>query len=222
MASGLGLAGLMSPGAARSAIVMGEASAGGVKTYRYRILWRDSKIGYHRVRISRDPDGLTVIEHEREMLVKLLFLTVYQFRQRSRELWVGGTLTGFRSESIENGEDALVLGHSSGNHMVIDGPEGEIVAPADIATTESFWTASALDKPYLVDTVKGIIVEPEVYRLDDGRWHLEHESISADIRFDDGLMHTADVDSDGNLVRFVPESQPIAGLDPERFRMMPD
>lgn len=118
-------------------------------------------------------------------------------------MWDGQTLKSLYSEGSENGSDFVVQGEAVRNGFAVSGPQGDFTAPPDVATTESVWRTSALRKPHLVDTVKGRVVQPLVHPLDDGRWHLEHGKLKADIRFDGEFMADADVDKDGHQVRFV-------------------
>ncbi len=195
---------LLLPATSRSAVSHKDLSAGDTLQFDYRILFGDSDIGHHRVSITKDPSGLISVEHERRMEIRLLFVRVYAFQQRSRELWDGQSLKRLDADGEENGKGFVVQGREvEGEGFAVSGPQGDLLGPQDLATTESFWVSSTLNKPHLLDTVKGKVVKPRVERLDDGRWHLEHGDIQADIRFDGDFMSDADVDNDGHSVRFV-------------------
>ena len=108
-----------------------------------------------------------------------------------------------KAASIENGVARCVYGRAGGNRFKVTGPDGQFSAPSDLATTESFWGQWALDKPYLLDTVKAKVVTPQVRPLADGRWELKHDQVEAAIRFEGELMRTADVNRAGHLIRYL-------------------
>jgi hypothetical protein len=194
---------LLSPHLARAIFSLEHPPTVGKRYCRYRVFLNDTEIGYHNLCIAKNPDGFACIEHDRRFEVEVLFITAYAFEQKSHEVWNGLTLQELQADSIENGEARSVNGRARGNHFVIDGPEGKLSAPRDLATTESFWGQWALKKPYLLDTVKVKVVRPRVYLRSDGRWQLEHDQVRAAIRFDGSLMSAADVNREGHLIRYV-------------------
>ena len=200
MILGFAVSAVLLPMAPLHAITLTEATA---KRFKYRILSGDAEIGHHTVAVSRDVSGLTRVDHHRELKMEFLVIPLYAFEMKSKELWDGQTLKALQADTVENGKNFVVQGSAVEDGFAVSGSRGEFVAPANVATTESFWSTWALKKSHLLDTVKGKVVQPLVHPLDDGRWHLEHDKVKADIRFDGDFMSDAYVDRNGHLVRFV-------------------
>jgi hypothetical protein len=176
---------------------------GTTRRFRYQILFGGSEVGQHTVTVSKEASGKTLVEHHRKLELQLLFIPLLTIEKTSQERWDGDVLVDLRALSHENGERHMVEGHCTQDGFAVRGPSGDFLAPAGIATTESFWGTWALNKTHLLDTVKGKVLEPKLTPLKGGRWYLEHGKLKADIGFEGELMTDAILDTDGHSIQLI-------------------
>jgi len=155
------------------------------------------------VTVSKEVSGLTLVKHHRKLELRLLFIPLLTSEKISQERWDGDVLVDLRAHSLENGERCTVEGHNTEDGFAVRGPDGDFLAPAGIATTESFWGTWALNKTHLLDTGKGKVLEPKLTPLKGGRWYLEHDRLKADIGFEGELMTDAILDTDGHSIQLI-------------------
>ncbi len=202
--AGLGSLAVFGSQAARAA-VRDPLPAEGVEI-TYRVLFSDSEIGTQKVRIRQhDKAGHVVVEHETKLEVRILFAVAYALDHRSTEVWEGFTLKSMRATTVENGERSVVEGDASADGFHIRSAGMAWIAPPTVVTSDSFWIATAMDSPSVVNTRTGDTAAPKVQDLGNGRWHLRadfaHGPVEATVRFDGEFLAEADVDSDGHKVR---------------------
>ena len=202
--AGLGVLAVSGPQATQAA-VRDPLPAEGVG-FTYRVLFSGSEIGTQTVSIrEHDKAGHVVVEHKTKLKVRILFAVVYALDHHSTEVWEGFTLKSMRATTVENGEKSEVEGDASADGFQIRSADKKWVAPPTVVTSDSFWIATAMDSPSIVNTQTGDTAAPKVQDLGNGRWHLRadfaHGPVEATVRFDGEFLAEAEVDSDGHKVR---------------------
>lgn len=130
-----------------------------VERYVFEVFRDGARIGEHRATVMRHDDRIEVdiaIDFE----VKFAFITVYRYIHRNREVWRGGELQSFRSETDNNGEKLTVEGErvDGGMRLAVNGEERML--PAWMPTT--YWHPATVRQDRLVDTQDGDLLEVAV------------------------------------------------------------
>jgi hypothetical protein len=202
--AGFGLIGILGPNVTWAA-VKGKLPAEGVQL-NYRVLFSDSEIGTQKVLIrSHDKEDHVVVEHEIKLEVRILFAVAYALHHRSTEIWQGFDLQSIKSDTRENGEHYVVEGEATPDGFTIRKDGVEHATARNVVTADSFWLASAISAPELMNTRTGETTKPIVKQLGEDRWHLKavfpHGQSEATMRFSGDFLTEAEVDSDGHKVR---------------------
>jgi hypothetical protein len=203
--TGFGALGVMRP-EVTWAVVKGALPPEGFEL-DYRVFFGDSKIGSQRVLIrSHDKADHVVVEHEVSLKVKILFAVAYSLEHRSTELWNGLELQSIKSDTTENGDRYTIAGEARNEGFVIRSRDEELLAPRNLVTVDSFWLASSLTTPVIMNTRTGEIAKPEVRSLGPDSWHVKaefpHGLTEVTLQFDGDFLLTAEIDSDGHTVKF--------------------
>jgi Family of unknown function (DUF6134) len=130
-------------------------------SYRYRIhhqIFGD--LGEHRMSVRRE-DGAIVVEHDAELAVEILGFTAFRRRTRFREVWRGDRLAEFDGLVEDDGEPFPVTARADGDHLVIEGRAGRILAPAATAPSEPS-LASAIERDVFFDSRTGALLRATV------------------------------------------------------------
>lgn len=136
-------------------------------------------LGRHSVEIRTDGD-VTRVETEIDFHVSLAFLTVYRLRHSSREVWRDGLLVSLDAQTNDNGRDREVRARATRRGLVVEGPAGRTVVPADTMTTGSYWRPGVIAAERLIDTRTGRILEVTARRIATERIRAEGRTVEAD------------------------------------------
>ena len=77
---------------------------------------------------ARDGDAI-VVEHEAELAVEILGFTAFHRRTRFHEVWQDDRLIAFDGLIEDDGEPFPVTARAEGDHLIVEGRAGRIVAP---------------------------------------------------------------------------------------------
>lgn len=132
----------------------------------YDVLLDDNKIGEHKIYVHKVGNEVT-IEHAIDLKAKVAFITVYQLKHHSTEVWLDegprkARLVRYHGKSTENGNDIEVSGQATPDGFVVEGPAGSVTAPKDVGTTDSFWVSVSTTHPKVLDNVKGVELRSKV------------------------------------------------------------
>lgn len=117
-------------------------------------VWREGdQIGSHLLRFTKSADEL-VVDIDINLVVKLLFIPVYDYKHQNQERWKGGRLSGFRSETDDNGDPFKVDAMAQGDVIISETLAGRFEHPATRRPT-TYWHKSFLDATDWIDTQKG-------------------------------------------------------------------
>jgi hypothetical protein len=128
--------------------------------FDFEILRGGTPIGRHTIAFRRDGDNLHV-DIEIEIEIELLFITVFRYSHRNREIWRDGRLVSIETETDDNGTPYRVRGHATADGFSVEGSDGRFVAPADIVPT-SYWLPATTGQTVLLDSQRGRMVDVSI------------------------------------------------------------
>lgn len=175
---------------------------------RYKVSLGDTEIGHQEVVITKHTkDDHLVIKHSMDVKVRMLFAVVYSLQHESTEVWtVDKRLVSVDAETVENGEPRVVNGLHKDDGFHIEGEFGEHKGLNSAVTTDSFWLASAMEAPSIINVKTGELAKPAVTQLADGSREMSvefpHGAVVARLKFDGDFLDYAEIDSDGHVVKF--------------------
>ena len=203
---GLGLMGLAGP-ALNMTSIKEKLPAEGFKL-DYRVFYGGNEIGMQSVAITEHIEGdHLVIEHDINLQVKILFAVAYSLEHKSREIWsTDKRLISVEAETIENGDKALVKGMHKDDGFHINGNYGEHTGLNSLVTSDSFWIASAMQAPMIMNVRTGDLAKPDITPINENSFHLkadfEHGAVDAKLEYEEDFLKHAEIDSDGHIVKF--------------------
>lgn len=133
---------------------------------RFSVLHGSDRIGTHSVTHSTST-GETRITTAIDLVVKVLFFTVYELRHRSEESWQDGRLASLRSETLEDGETLHVTGASTPHGFEVVANGIPFLAAAGTLTSNDLWTPVVLEQGSVVDAQHGGIIGVSMRKLAD-------------------------------------------------------
>jgi hypothetical protein len=136
------------------------ANAPAAETLRFKVFLEDERIGTHSFQLKELEEGVRM-ESKADFEVKFLFLTAYEYRHRSQELWQGGCLKKISSQTDDNGERYSVRGEQAKNGFLIVGATERIV-PERCAMTFAYWDRRILEQERLINPQTGEVIDVEV------------------------------------------------------------
>ena len=143
--------------ASASKLALGKGGPTTFTAYR-----NGSRLGFHRIDFSKDEDRL-VANIEIVFDVKLVFIPVYRYRHRNREVWHAGKLISLETETDDNGTAYAVSAARQGERILVDGSEGRLELPGDTLTT-SYWNETSIERGQWIDTQSGKLARSAVIK----------------------------------------------------------
>lgn len=134
----------------------------------FRVYRDGSPIGHHKLDIRRDGERVTV---NVDILLEVGIgpLVLYRYTHRNTEIWDGGQFVSFRSETDDDGDDYAVEAVRDGGVIRVmraHDSDFEIGADEGILPT-TYWNRQTVERPRLLDTQKGRVMNIEVQ---PGEW----------------------------------------------------
>jgi len=133
---------------------------------RFSVLYEGDKIGAHTILYS-SATGVTRVNTEINLLVKLAFFTLFEFSHRSEETWRDGRLMSLKSDTVEHGENLHVEGAATPVGFRVVSKGGPFIASAATLTSNSLWTPAVLEQATVVDAQHGGIIGVSARKLAD-------------------------------------------------------
>lgn len=144
----------------------------------FAITRNGSEIGHHRIRFARQGETL-LVDIDAEVRVSALFVTVYRFRHRSREVWDRGRLVQLDAETDDDGEPHSLSVRLEGRELVIT-HNGTTTRAAGDQIPTSLWNRAALERPVILGTLRGDLMPTQVTRLGPGTVDIGGRSVVAE------------------------------------------
>lgn len=136
------------------------------QTYQYEVEHPTfGHIGTYTNVIDQSGDR-THVETVLHVAVRLLGIVVYRQNATRSEDWHNGRLVAFHGVTTTNGVSVEISGQARGNAFAITTPDGTILAPADVRTSNP-WSPRFLNAHVVMSTKSGRI---ETVHISGGNW----------------------------------------------------
>lgn len=118
-----------------------------------------SSIGHHRLSFAPVGEELRVTV-DVEMRVRMLFVTAFDYRQRTEERWLGERLLEFRSETVDGDNHDRVTAEAGPDGLQVESRRfGSRTLAADTWPTTAFWRPAAIERTRFLDAARGDVRE---------------------------------------------------------------
>jgi Family of unknown function (DUF6134) len=131
---------------------------------RFDVFRAGDAIGSHEVDFGAIESGLAV-RTRIDIEVHALGVKLFEFRHKSIELWIGGRLQKFDSETVDEDRQFFVTGHATSTGFQITHSKGGDLAPADIMVG-SYWRPEIARQRLLIDPKRGRLKEQHLLAKD--------------------------------------------------------
>ncbi len=122
--------------------------------YVYQITHsRYGKVGTHTITLARQ-GAQTIATVVLRIQVKILLITAHRENADRREVWQGGRLVAYTSDTMENGKPIKLTAKAAGDKLAINGPKGATTAPGNTFTTNP-WNVAILKATTVMDSKTG-------------------------------------------------------------------
>ena len=138
-------------------------SAQPVGKYTFAIVSGDTPIGTHVSEFSRVGEDL-VVNTTIEAGLKVLFVKVFEYRHRSREVWRDGKLVAFTSETNDDGKRMFVRAEAGLDGLRVESSSGSYVAPLG-TMVGSLWNPATLSQRQLIHVENGRLEPISIARV---------------------------------------------------------
>lgn len=200
------------------ALVMALAVTAGARAadneLNFTIMRQGDEIGTHAITMTTT-GAQTRVDIETEAAVKLAFITVYNFDHEGHEVWEGGRLISYNSETDDDGTDKTLRARAEGGQLVIDGSAAKSsVAPTIIPA--SLWNRATVSQNKLLNTLDGSEMTVAIKDLGEemvgvrgrkvpARHYAMTGDLERDIWYDANgqLVHVRFLGSDGSEIQYV-------------------
>lgn len=116
-----------------------------------------AEIGYHRLRFS-EKDGDLIVDIEASLRVRVAFVTVYRYAQRTREVWREGKLVSVESDIDDNGQPFRLRVERRDGKLFVDGHEEKHDLPLDTFPI-TYWRPEMMRQSKAFDLQWGSLAE---------------------------------------------------------------
>jgi len=130
------------------------ASAATSQDLHFRALWKGRSIGQHSVTFQIDGDRMIVNTHI-DIVVKFLFFTAFRLKHDAREVWQSRRLVSVTSKTQRDRLHMQVSGHAVENDFLVESPNGPLLLPGNLMTTNSLWDSRIVERTGLIDVQYG-------------------------------------------------------------------
>lgn len=153
-------------------------------------VWREGQeIGEHHMLFTQVGDEL-VIDITIKLVVKLLFIPVYDYDHRNNERWQTGQFAGFVSKTDDNGDGFNVDAKRDGEIIIAESNLGVFEHPGD-RRPSTYWHRSFLQNPLWINTQDGTEVNctlveqaPDNVIVSGKETDVERFTITGDLKMD--------------------------------------
>ena len=129
----------------------------------FAVMRNGSLLGNHVVTFQPSSDAL-MVHIAVDLAFKLGPITLFHYRHRGSERWVGGQIMGFESTTNDNGTAYQVKGQRVAEGLAVEGTStSRYIAPAE-ALPGNHWNRAMLGGPF-INTQDGRLMHPRVAAL---------------------------------------------------------
>lgn len=123
----------------------------------------NEQVGFHRIRFSRE-GGRLVVDTEVSVRVTALFVTVYRFAHKAREVWADGRLVALDAETDDDGTPHRLSIRAEGDALRVTHNGTSSTVAAGLVPT-SLWDRAMVEQTVLLGTLRGDAMPTQVTRL---------------------------------------------------------
>jgi uncharacterized protein DUF6134 len=132
----------------------------------FDIVRKGAVVGHHQISFRRYGENLQV-HSDLKINVRMLFFTVYHYKQTREEVWRGGKLIALASKADDNGTPYDIKGDAGPNGMKITSGKLTWLLPSD-SVPASYWNMSTVTGAGpLVDAQSGRVIDVKPLRIGD-------------------------------------------------------
>jgi hypothetical protein len=117
-----------------------------------------AEVGTHRISFAARDDGALVVDTQAQLQLRLAFVTVYRYVQRTREIWRDGVLVGIESDIDDNGTPFRLRGTAKDGVLRLDGHQELHEVPIGIKPL-SYWNIAVMHAPRGFDVQWGSLAD---------------------------------------------------------------
>lgn len=125
--------------------------------YTFAITSGDTPVGTHVSEFSRQGGDL-IVDTTIDAGLKVLFVKVFEYRHRSREVWRNGRLIGFDSDTVDGGKRMFVRARATREGLQVDSTSGSYIAPLG-TMVGTMWNPGTLSQNRLIHAESGQLEE---------------------------------------------------------------
>jgi hypothetical protein len=117
------------------------------------VLRKGGRIGANEVRFRENRGGGLEVTTVMDVAVKVVFATVFSYRQAARDVWRDGRLVASDIETDDDGKRTTVRVREAapGGPLRVEGPAGAYEAEAGTMTDLSFWNPAIVRQTRIID-----------------------------------------------------------------------
>jgi hypothetical protein len=119
-----------------------------------------AEIGHHRIRFSEN-NGDLIVEIEAALRVRVAFVTVYRYAQRTRETWRDGALIALESDIDDNGQPFKIKAEKRYGKLLVNGHEEKHVLASGMFPL-SYWNPDLMRQRQGIDLQWGSLADLDV------------------------------------------------------------
>lgn len=123
----------------------------------FDVLRKGTRIGANEVGFRSTDDGGLAVTTVMDVAVKVVFATVFSYRQEARDVWRDGRLVASDIDTVEDGKRSTVRLREAapGGRIAVDGPSGAYEAEPGTMTDLCFWNEAVVRQARIVDGQTG-------------------------------------------------------------------
>jgi hypothetical protein len=119
-----------------------------------------AEIGHHRIRFT-EKDGDLIVEIEAALRVRVAFVTVYRYAQRTRETWRDGAMIALESEIDDNGQPFKIKAEKRDGKLFVNGHEEKHELASGMFPL-SYWNPELMRQRQGIDLQWGSLADLDV------------------------------------------------------------
>ncbi len=123
------------------------------KEWQFKVYLDDSEIGFHNFYVKQNGDQLQM-STQADFNVKLLFVTVYEYRHDNTESWNGNCLSSIDATTDDNGDKLIVRGSRQDEKFIVNTHQAESQLSGCVMTF-AYWNHDFLKQERLLNSQTG-------------------------------------------------------------------
>lgn len=131
-----------------------------LREWDFRVSLDGKEVGSQRFSVL-EQDGVTRLETEANLAVKMLFVTVYRYLHRNVETWDGECLAEIETSTKVNGKKLAVKGSRGDGYFEVSGT-GDTARLPECVMSFAYWNPQFLNQKKLLNSQDGRYIDVDV------------------------------------------------------------